>query len=235
MAPATVRQPEARHAAALRAAERSVSRRREVRLRLGTVWRLHGAGRRQGLARSCVTPDRHARQFRDHHHRRRSAPSRSRTLYRKKPSSTSRPHNAAMAINGMIMKAKELLDQKPHPSDADVREALAGHLCRCGTHNRIVAAVVQRAARNRRRWAEMNAPTLTRREKASPEPGQGLGGLVLAFSLDPAELRAQGAGSPRPGCWVASTTIVRCTPGFESAATATPPSIPARWNWGRAS
>jgi nicotinate dehydrogenase subunit A len=46
-------------------------------------------------------------------------------------------------INGMIMKAKELLDQKPHPSDADVREALAGHLCRCGTHNRIVAAVVR--------------------------------------------------------------------------------------------
>jgi len=46
-------------------------------------------------------------------------------------------------INGMIMKAKELLDQKPHPSDTDVREALAGHLCRCGTHNRIVAAVVR--------------------------------------------------------------------------------------------
>jgi len=46
-------------------------------------------------------------------------------------------------INGMIMKAKELLDQKPHPTEADVREALAGHLCRCGTHNRIVAAVVR--------------------------------------------------------------------------------------------
>jgi nicotinate dehydrogenase subunit A len=46
-------------------------------------------------------------------------------------------------LNGMIMKAKELLDHKPQPSDADVREALAGHLCRCGTHNRIVAAVVR--------------------------------------------------------------------------------------------
>jgi len=46
-------------------------------------------------------------------------------------------------INGMIMKAKELLDQKPHPSDAEVRDALAGHFCRCGTHNRIVAAVVR--------------------------------------------------------------------------------------------
>jgi len=46
-------------------------------------------------------------------------------------------------INGMIMKAKELLDQKPQATEADVREALAGHLCRCGTHNRIVAAVLR--------------------------------------------------------------------------------------------
>ena len=46
-------------------------------------------------------------------------------------------------LNGMIMKAKELLDRKPQPTDGDVREALAGQLCRCGTHNRIVAAVVR--------------------------------------------------------------------------------------------
>ena len=46
-------------------------------------------------------------------------------------------------INGMIMKAKELLDHKPQPTETDVREALAGHLCRCGTHNRIIAAVVR--------------------------------------------------------------------------------------------
>ena len=46
-------------------------------------------------------------------------------------------------INGFIMKAKELLDQKPHPTEADVREALAGHLCRCGTHNRIIAAIMR--------------------------------------------------------------------------------------------
>jgi nicotinate dehydrogenase subunit A len=41
------------------------------------------------------------------------------------------------------MKAKELLDQKPQPNETDVREALAGNLCRCGTHNRIVAAIVR--------------------------------------------------------------------------------------------
>src|SRR5437588_7412618 len=51
-------------------------------------------------------------------------------------------------INGMIMKAKELLDRNPRPSEAQVREALAGNLCRCGTHNRIVRAVLRAAQAN---------------------------------------------------------------------------------------
>jgi len=46
-------------------------------------------------------------------------------------------------IPGMIMSAKELLDRNPRASEADVREALAGNLCRCGTHNRIIGAVLQ--------------------------------------------------------------------------------------------
>ncbi|HEY8368000.1 MAG TPA: 2Fe-2S iron-sulfur cluster-binding protein, partial [Thermodesulfobacteriota bacterium] len=49
-------------------------------------------------------------------------------------------------INGMIMTAKAFLDRNRAPSEADIRRALAGNLCRCGTHNRIVRAV-QRAAR----------------------------------------------------------------------------------------
>ena len=49
-------------------------------------------------------------------------------------------------INGMIMTAKALLDHNPHPTDADIREALSHNLCRCGTHKRILRAV-QRAAR----------------------------------------------------------------------------------------
>ena len=48
-------------------------------------------------------------------------------------------------INGMIMSAKELLDRNPQPSEGDVRAALAGNLCRCGTHNRIVRAVLRAA------------------------------------------------------------------------------------------
>ena len=46
-------------------------------------------------------------------------------------------------INGMIMTAKDLLDRNPHPTPDEVREALAGNLCRCGTHNRIVRAVLR--------------------------------------------------------------------------------------------
>jgi nicotinate dehydrogenase subunit A len=48
--------------------------------------------------------------------------------------------------SGMIMSAKALLDSNPKPSEAQIKQALGGNLCRCGTHNRIVRAV-QRAAR----------------------------------------------------------------------------------------
>jgi nicotinate dehydrogenase subunit A len=48
-------------------------------------------------------------------------------------------------IAGMIMSAKALLDRNPQPSEADVRQGLADNLCRCGTHNRIVRAVLKAA------------------------------------------------------------------------------------------
>ena len=44
-------------------------------------------------------------------------------------------------INGMIMTSKALLDKNPKPSDSQIKEALAGNLCRCGTHTRILRAV----------------------------------------------------------------------------------------------
>ena len=43
--------------------------------------------------------------------------------------------------NGMIVKASELLSKNARPSDAQIRSAMNGHLCRCGTYPRIVAAV----------------------------------------------------------------------------------------------
>jgi nicotinate dehydrogenase subunit A len=50
-------------------------------------------------------------------------------------------------INGMIMQAKALLDANPHPTEDEIKDALAANLCRCGTHLRIVRAV-QRAAQS---------------------------------------------------------------------------------------
>jgi nicotinate dehydrogenase subunit A len=52
--------------------------------------------------------------------------------------------------NGMIMSAKELLDRNPRPSEPDVRAALASNLCRCGTHNRVIRAVLRAAQANGR-------------------------------------------------------------------------------------
>jgi len=46
-------------------------------------------------------------------------------------------------INGMIMSAKGLLDSNPRPNEAQVRDGLAGNLCRCGTHGRIIHAVLK--------------------------------------------------------------------------------------------
>jgi nicotinate dehydrogenase subunit A len=48
-------------------------------------------------------------------------------------------------INGMIMEAAAFLTGNKNPSDADIKQALANNICRCGTHNRIVRAV-KRAA-----------------------------------------------------------------------------------------
>lgn len=52
-------------------------------------------------------------------------------------------------LSGILITATELLHQHSDPTDAQVRQALDGHLCRCGSHNRIVRAVLRAAARLR--------------------------------------------------------------------------------------
>jgi aerobic-type carbon monoxide dehydrogenase small subunit (CoxS/CutS family) len=47
--------------------------------------------------------------------------------------------------NGIVVKAVELLTTTPRPTEAEIRSAMNGHLCRCGTYPRIVRAV-QRAS-----------------------------------------------------------------------------------------
>jgi aerobic-type carbon monoxide dehydrogenase small subunit (CoxS/CutS family) len=48
--------------------------------------------------------------------------------------------------NGMIVKASELLSKNPQPTDAQIRTAMNGHLCRCGSYPRIIKAI-QHASR----------------------------------------------------------------------------------------
>lgn len=43
--------------------------------------------------------------------------------------------------SGMILQAYGLLLRKPNPTEAEIADALEGNLCRCGTYNRIIAAV----------------------------------------------------------------------------------------------
>ena len=43
---------------------------------------------------------------------------------------------------GLILSAKALLDTNPHPSEAEVRQAIAGNLCRCTGYDKVVRAIV---------------------------------------------------------------------------------------------
>jgi nicotinate dehydrogenase subunit A len=48
-------------------------------------------------------------------------------------------------INGWLLTAAELLDRNPHPTDAEIKDALKDLICRCGTHGAALRAV-KRAA-----------------------------------------------------------------------------------------
>jgi isoquinoline 1-oxidoreductase subunit alpha len=50
--------------------------------------------------------------------------------------------------SGQIMSASALLASNPHPTDADIDDAMAGNICRCGTYLRIREAIKQAAQSN---------------------------------------------------------------------------------------
>jgi nicotinate dehydrogenase subunit A len=50
--------------------------------------------------------------------------------------------------NGVIMAATALLKNNPRPSDKEIRDALQGHLCRCGVQGRMVTAISRAAGSN---------------------------------------------------------------------------------------
>jgi len=56
-------------------------------------------------------------------------------------------------INGVIMTAKALVDRTPNPTDAQIRQAMATVLCRCGAHQRIFQAI--------RRYTQTGTPRRT--------------------------------------------------------------------------
>lgn len=49
--------------------------------------------------------------------------------------------------SGILMSAAALLQRQPQPSRQDIVQAINGHLCRCGAHNRVVRAIEKAAAR----------------------------------------------------------------------------------------
>lgn len=50
---------------------------------------------------------------------------------------------------GMVMSCAALLEKNPHPSEQDVRHAISGNLCRCGTYPKIFAATLEAAGNTR--------------------------------------------------------------------------------------
>jgi nicotinate dehydrogenase subunit A len=61
---------------------------------------------------------------------------------------TAQAAQCGYCTNGMIMTAKGLLDSKKNPSRAEIVEAMAPVLCRCGTHARIIRAIHAAAKRS---------------------------------------------------------------------------------------
>jgi xanthine dehydrogenase YagT iron-sulfur-binding subunit len=51
---------------------------------------------------------------------------------------------------GMVMSCAALLEKNPHPSELDVRHAISGNLCRCGTYPKVFAATLEAAGNMRR-------------------------------------------------------------------------------------
>jgi nicotinate dehydrogenase subunit A len=78
---------------------------------------------------------------------------------------------------GMVVTARALLQQSRRPSEAEVRQALAGNLCRCGSHARVIRAVMRAAAAmaGGRSWARRPRPRCRRRSgtRCSTRPACG--------------------------------------------------------------
>jgi isoquinoline 1-oxidoreductase alpha subunit len=89
--------------------------------------------------------------------------------------------------SGQIMSAAALLAKKPHPSDADIDEAMTGNICRCGTYQRIRGAV--------HRASEMHAAAAPHTPAGQPmgkASGSGRDAELIRNSVSLAEVSAGG-------------------------------------------
>jgi len=81
-------------------------------------------------------------------------------------------HNAlqcGFCTPGMIMSAKALLDKNPDPTEKEIRKALSGNICRCGTYRKITEAVLDAAARLRNIKQQKNSTEKTNTEKSEEQ------------------------------------------------------------------
>jgi hypothetical protein len=100
--------------------------------------------------------------------------------------------------SGMAVAAAGLLRDRPAPAEREVREALDGNLCRCGTHGRIIRAVLTAAGRMSDGPAAVSRPpaaevVVSQVPAGGTQPGQG---LVLP-SPPPGEWSVAGRSAPR--------------------------------------
>src|SRR6185312_8995449 len=84
-------------------------------------------------------------------------------------------------IPGMVIAATALLRKSAHPQDDEIKEALDRHICRCGTHVRIISAV-KRAATGGASLARESWPRVT---TTVPEPQRGDERIAASKALSP--------------------------------------------------
>ena len=83
--------------------------------------------------------------------------------------------------SGMIISAVALLRDNPAPTEADVRSALDGNLCRCGSHQRILKAVLRASAQHKAAEQETAEHKTAEHKTAAGKPtGTGVAGSGLA-------------------------------------------------------
>ena len=56
------------------------------------------------------------------------------------------PH-CGYCTNGMLIKGSQLLSRNPRPTEGEIRTAMDGHLCRCGTYPRVMSAILLASTR----------------------------------------------------------------------------------------